>query len=233
MSLVVVIQLIGNAFLIIGALLLTLNPRIYVYFRHLYLSSATEQQEKRLDLVQRFSGISNLLGFLFEFIWALSSGVIGTWFTVGDVFRFLFVGFGNGLITSIIFCDAFLRMTVTNWKKEKELRDNDKSGKIDELFGSIERSIRKPSYKDNEEVDGSSQPPMSLSQKTAKPEDDIEVGIINLFKNNPMDSTINETFSSSSAEGDDNGDNDDDDHHHRLPVSITNEETSESLPTKF
>jgi hypothetical protein len=173
MSLVVVLQLFGNAFLILGAILLTLNPWTYVYFRHLYLSSATEQQEKKLDLVQRCSGISNLLGFLLIVIWALSSGVIGEQITVGQLVRFLFVGFGNGLITSIVFCDAFLRMTVTNWKKDKEVRDNDKYGDIDELFGSIEMIIRKPSYTDKQEAARPSQPTADLSQKTTEPEEDI------------------------------------------------------------
>jgi hypothetical protein len=145
-SLVMLLKLAGNYFLIFGVLVLTLNPWIYVVFRRLYVSGGalSDEDEKRLDLVQKSAGISNLAGFILVFIWAYKSGMIEYYGTVTPrgLVRFVVVTFGNGLITSIVFCDAFLHMTVTNWKTESKIREGDSGSMIDELFQTIEGSIR-------------------------------------------------------------------------------------------
>ena len=143
-ALVVLIQLVGNGLLVVGAVLLTLNPWIYVAFRKWYVASYDSVQERRLDRVQRAAGFFNVLGFLLVLIWALSSGVLGDVIGWGSAVRFVVLGFGNGLVTSLVFCDAFLRMTVTNWKSDKARREQLTGAFVDELFGSIEGSIRKP-----------------------------------------------------------------------------------------
>jgi hypothetical protein len=142
MSLVVVIQLAGNWLLVVGAVVLTANPWIYVAFRRLYVTSGIDDKlEARLDVVQKMAGLSSLAGFLLVLVWALSSGVIGQIFSVGQLVTFLCRGFGNGLVTSIVFCDSFLRMAVSNWRNDRMKRDNDGGVAIDAMFSSIEQVI--------------------------------------------------------------------------------------------
>lgn len=146
MSLVVVIQLAGDAVLVIGASLLTLSPWTYVVFRQLYVSSLSENEEKKLDRVQRGAGLSNLAAYILVFVWALLTDVIRDFgITYWSVITLVLRGFGNGLVSSIVFCDAFFRMTVTNWKTDKAKRIQDEGGDIDRMFGAIEGSICKSS----------------------------------------------------------------------------------------
>ena len=148
-SLVVLIQVAGNVLLIVGSLLLTLNPWGFVMFRRYYIRSYCDAHEQRLNRIQQLTGIVNALGLIFIVVWATTSGTVGNVFGWQDVVRFAVVGFGNGLVVSIVFCDSFLRMTVTHWAREHEryLFEGD-AGHIADmaLHKALEGSIRKPKY---------------------------------------------------------------------------------------
>jgi hypothetical protein len=174
LSLVVVIQLAGNWLLVLGAVILTVNPWIYVVFRRLYVTSGIDDKlEARVDVVQKVAGLSSMVGFVMVLVWALSSGVIGSIFSVGQLVTFLFRGFGNGLVTSIVFCDSFLRMTVSNWRNDRDRRDNDGGVGIDAMFSAIEQVIRKPKMSGGGGDDDTAHP-----DSTASVGEDVEAGTV-------------------------------------------------------
>lgn len=159
------IQLLGNATLVIGAVLLILNPWVFVVFRRLYVSTATVAREKRVDMVQRIYGISNLIGIALVMTWVFQADVMGKYLSVTQAITAVLSGLGNSIVTSILFCDIFFRMTLTNWKTEKEKRDDAAYGRyMDSLFTAIESVVRKPSDgSDTQEDDKPVIPPGSES----------------------------------------------------------------------
>lgn len=161
-GLVFLLQLLGDPLLIVGTALIAFSPWIYVIMRQHYIRPAScAADETRLDRIQQSTGLVNLTGLILVLAWAITGGVINTtdeegnnqgFLSYADLVRMVFVGFGNGLITSIIFGDAFLRMTVTNWKMDKTRRDND----TEEQYL---KSLRDGDDEDDEDLDDSKPPP--------------------------------------------------------------------------
>ena len=143
MALVVVLQLAGNILLILGSLLLTINPWVYVIFRRLLVTVSTPDTEKRLDIVQRCTGISNLLGFILIILFVITSPDFKQYINIYGVVRFVLVSWSRTIVTTVLFGDVFLRMSITNWKRDGERRNGDQGDRIDMLFESLEGSVKK------------------------------------------------------------------------------------------
>jgi hypothetical protein len=144
MAFVVVIQLLGSPTLVVGSVLLTLSPWTYVVFRKSFAWSTSAEEEKRVDWIQRGAGLSSLFGFILVVVWALSSGILDKYISYRVLATLVLRGIGNGLVTSIVFCDSFFRMAITNWKMEDTKRRALGTDNLDRLFSTIEVSIRKP-----------------------------------------------------------------------------------------
>lgn len=174
MAFVVVIQLIGSPTLVVGAVLLTLSPWTYVVFRKSFAWSVTADEEKRVDWIQRGAGLSSLFGFALVVVWAFSADIIGTVISYRFLATLILRGIGNGLVTSIVFCDSFFRMAITNWKMEDAKRRALGADNIDRLFSTLEVSIRKPQQDSFNVTSSSPAPPRSPapSSSTAPPKTD-------------------------------------------------------------
>jgi hypothetical protein len=171
MALILLIQVSGNKFLLIGALLLFCAPWIYVFRRRLYIHAPTEETEQKLGRTQMAIGLIIKLGYVFLLIWVFTGqlpwpkineetgetedenqNVSEVFVTAGRLFNFILSFFGRKLATTLVFSDVLFRMTVTNWRQDKSRRAEDNGEHIDTLFQSIESSIRRAgASKDDEE----------------------------------------------------------------------------------
>jgi len=162
MALVVVLQLAGNVLLILGTILLTINPWTYVVFRRLLVAVSTPTTERRLDLLQRCTGISNLIGFLLIILYVISSEEIRQYIEVAGIVRLAVVSWSRTIVTTVLFCDIYLRMTVTQWKRDGERRQEGNGDRIDSLFGAIGMDIAK-----NKDPKSSSEPNYTAHEETS------------------------------------------------------------------
>jgi hypothetical protein len=190
-SFVVIIQLLGNWILVIGAVILTLNPWIYVVCRNLYVSHPSraddcDKHEGRLDLVQKVAALSNVAGFVLVFVWAFATGVVGEVVTVGQLVNILLRGFGNGLVTSIVFCDSFVRMSVSHWRNDRDQRMDDGGIAIDTAFSRLEAAIRKRGVVPSRDVVEDEDVDASAKSREITPDNDEETG-----NTSPSSSTLN------------------------------------------
>jgi hypothetical protein len=55
--------------------------------------------------------------------------------------KVIFAIFGRQLVTTVLFSDVLLKMTVTNWRQDKSRRAEDKGQSIDTFFQNIESEI--------------------------------------------------------------------------------------------
>ena len=145
MALVVILQLAGNVLLIFGTLLLTINPWVYVYFRRLLVTVSTPKSEKQLDLLQRCIGVSNLIGFILIILYVITSPDLTDYIEPAAVVRFALIGFSRTIVTTVLFGDVFLRMSITNWKRDGERRGDGNGERIDALFDTLEGNVGKAS----------------------------------------------------------------------------------------
>jgi hypothetical protein len=176
MAVILLIQVAGNWILVTGTLCLMCAPWIYVFRRRLYVCAPTDETEKQLGKTQRIIGLISRLGFILLLVWALVTSVVlpganedGTTVNkdgtpvvqeikvVGlvsytSLLTLIFSVIGRNLSTTVVFSDALLSMTVTNWREDKARRANG-NGNIDTFFGSIESSIRRAKGSDEEEED--------------------------------------------------------------------------------
>lgn len=151
-SLVVIIQLLGSWVLVVGAVVLALNPWIHVVFRNLYLSPPSyssqaerDAQEGRLDAVQRVAALSSVAGYALVLAWAVAEGVVGEAVTAGQLVNFFLRGFGNGLVTAVVFCDALVRMSASHWRADRDRRRAADGGAgIDAALSRLEAAVRRP-----------------------------------------------------------------------------------------
>jgi len=141
MALVVILQLAGNVLLILGSLLLTINPWVYVYFRRLLVTVSTPKSEKQLDLLQRCIGVSNLIGFILIILYVITSPDLADYIEPASVVRFALIGFSRTVVTTVLFGDVFLRMSITNWRRDGERRSNNNGERIDALFETWEGEL--------------------------------------------------------------------------------------------
>lgn len=157
-ALILVLQLAGNWLIIVGSIVLATTPWTYVVFRRLLVSASTPEKERRIDFLQRCTGLVNLAGWVLLFLWFLTAfSAYAEFISTGDLIRAGIVGWSRMILTTVLLCDVYLRMTVTNWKHDTERRraaaegeDPEQHGnRVDELFDSIQGLIGKESAKES------------------------------------------------------------------------------------
>jgi len=140
-ALMLLIQIAGNGLLIVGALLLTLSPMLYLFNADLYTNAKSEEDEDKLDRAQRKTGLISLLGILLIVIWAftyeqteesrdeegnqiqIKIHVVGDpteldtfpFISYSDVAMFVFQAIGLNLFTTVMVADRILHQSVENW----------------------------------------------------------------------------------------------------------------------
>ena len=129
-ALIVVMQVAGNFLLFIGTLLVVAAPWVYVVKGSYFVRLWTDDTRKYAFITQRVAGITSLIGYAIVLVFAFTGDVSGVRFigaarngndtsiylisyAVG--FRIVIETFGRLFITTLMFCDALLRMNVNSW----------------------------------------------------------------------------------------------------------------------
>jgi len=148
-SLILPIQMMGDGMLVAGALLLCLAPWLYVFRRNLYVSVSNDEKEKKIDVNQMIMMCMTIVSVILLFTWAHTFKVDGTpvlgmdaddpFFTYNYLFKLLFEYVGRLLLSTVVFGDTILCMTVENfWHNHSRLQDQDTSKRIQDTFESLE-----------------------------------------------------------------------------------------------
>ena len=107
--------------------------------------------ERKVDRLQKWIGASNLVGIIIIFCYILNLSAIKQLEVDPAYFAHLALqGWSRMIVTTVLFCDVFLCMTITNWKKEGEQWIEDYGDHLDALFAAIEGTISKPNGGDIE-----------------------------------------------------------------------------------
>jgi hypothetical protein len=166
MALIVLIQLSGNIWLFLASILLFFAPWIYVIRRNVYLGVPTEEREKQLDRTQLIIGLSVKLALILFLVYLFTGDLNGVRllgsgeqytdyddgtgvtvtvanyiFAYSSVIRVILESLGRMFVTTVLFSDVLFRMTVTNWRQDKDRRKAHNGRSIDDMFRSLEFSI--------------------------------------------------------------------------------------------
>ena len=143
-----IIQFSGSILLTLGVVLLSSGPWLNVFRRGLYVKAPDEETDKLIDCNQKISLVFKLAGWVLVFIWAITDYIQGDVWELLKFVKLVLEAWGRVLGSTVVFTDALLRMTVTNWSVEKSLRTND----LDDYYESIEQAIwKKIELEDNVE----------------------------------------------------------------------------------
>jgi hypothetical protein len=162
MALILLLQISGNMYLLIGALLLFGAPWIYIFRRRLYTHAPTKETKEQIATTQKTVRCITFLAYAFILIWVFTGVLpiptinetqdsttvekqkVSDYVTIYSVFNFILSFFGRKLATTLVFSDILLRTAVTNWRQDKSQRAEDNGTRIDTLFESIESAVRRP-----------------------------------------------------------------------------------------
>jgi hypothetical protein len=164
-TLIIVLQVAGNILLFFGTVMVVLAPWVYVIRGRVFVHLWTEEKKKQVLLAQRISGIVTLVGYVLIIIFAFTGNVSGVGFvgktkssTDGDdrydddstssndgttyllnytqAFRIFIETIGRLFITTLMFCDALLRMNLESWQDHEtsRLKNEDEIGQRYKAF---------------------------------------------------------------------------------------------------
>ena len=177
-TLIVVLQVVGNFVLFLGTLFVVFAPWIYVIRGRFFVHLWTEEKKKQVFLAQRISGILTLVGYVLIIFFAFTGEVSGVGF-VGDVnsedtlyllsyiqaFRILVETLGRLFVTTVMFCDLILRMNLENWQDFESSKLKDEAAIKEKYEAFIEAYHHEKDtteeLKKQSEVDGSAKAPFS------------------------------------------------------------------------
>lgn len=188
-AVVVIVQIVGSAPLIIGALLLCLAPWMYVFRRRLYVGAATDTNEKALDCNQKVILTLNLVGLVLIIVWAVTPSSLGIQpLGSGDdqylmhynkFISLVLETWGRTLATTVVFTDTLLRMTITDWRiGRNRTTDSDNGKRIDETFGLIESNISRDRTKGRDATTPQPMPEAETGETSNSPDTDEELGYL-------------------------------------------------------
>jgi hypothetical protein len=164
---ILIIQFGGDVALMIGVFLRCFYPWMYVFRRGLYVKAASEEREKKVDCNQHFMSVINLVSISLIVKWLFTQDLIKSGEAINYA-KLLLEIWGRYLATTVVFTDVLLRMTVTNWRVEKSIRN------LDAEYESIERGIRsKKKLREDDASNEMSATVEGLSQSI----EDVEEGI--------------------------------------------------------
>mmetsp|Transcript_3770 Transcript_3770/g.5802 ORF Transcript_3770/g.5802 Transcript_3770/m.5802 type:complete len:437 (-) Transcript_3770:159-1469(-) len=153
-SLIFLIQMAGNVCLVIAALLLCLSPWLYVIRLNLYVSISSDEKEKQIDKNQNIMSCMYYGAIILLVVWAHTETLFGQpliglhseEYTEKPVMTYnyffqlvLFESFGRLLLTTVVFGDALLCMTVKNFQHNQcRIQHGATWQRIQETFKSLE-----------------------------------------------------------------------------------------------
>jgi hypothetical protein len=134
--------------------------------RNVYLGVPTEEREKQLDRTQLIIGLSVKLALILFLVYLFTGDLNGVRllgsgeqytdyddgtgvtvtvanyiFAYSSVIRVILESLGRMFVTTVLFSDVLFRMTVTNWRQDKDRRKAHNGRSIDDMFRSLEFSI--------------------------------------------------------------------------------------------
>eukprot|EP01083_Nonionella_stella_P112976 332867_1 len=142
----------GDVFLIAGTVLLCFIPWLFVFRRELYVSVSTEVKEKKIDKNHKIMLALSVVSYILLAIWAVTENSLGvkplgtveenvdgrSLWTYNSFFTLVFEGIGRLLITTTVFSDALIRMTVTFWRHENSRGESEATFElIEDIFNLL------------------------------------------------------------------------------------------------
>jgi hypothetical protein len=137
-ALVVVMQIVGNGVLFVGILLIVLAPCIYVVRANHFTSDwSKEEKLNQVRATQKVIAVVSLCGYALFLLWAFTADEngmkpIGSKTSEFDTttyllsysqgFRMILEVFARTIVTTILFSDAILRVTLRNRSNEHQQR---------------------------------------------------------------------------------------------------------------
>eukprot|EP00984_Skeletonema_dohrnii_P012028 scaffold4832_cov115-Skeletonema_dohrnii-CCMP3373.AAC.5 len=155
-SVIMIVQMAGNFWLVIAALLQCVSPWHYVIHRKLYVGIKTDENEKQIDKKQKIMLYITIVSLILVVVWGhmplefatdsggtvtvtpIGSDPTSSLMTYNNFFRWVFEGFGRYLVNTVVFGDMILRMTVENFQHSLAIQDDDTWQRIQEIFQSLE-----------------------------------------------------------------------------------------------
>ena len=152
-AVIIVEQLAGNGLLLAGIVLLAASPFVHLAGARLYIRPLTTDDEvRRLDRVQRRSGILTLLGVVMLVIWALTAR-FGDSRLIGSVADGALLDHKAALlrvvelvcrvlITTAVFSHLLLQVTDASWRFDRGFGDPDAYRRHEEQMTEVDRALK-------------------------------------------------------------------------------------------
>jgi hypothetical protein len=136
MALVIVIQIVGNGVLFAGMVLIVAAPCLYVVWSDLFTGNWRKVEKlTQVRTKQQIIALVTLAGYGLFLLWGFTADESGIkpigektsefdetvyLLSYSQAFRIILDLFGRMLVTTILFSDAILRVTLQNWSNELE-----------------------------------------------------------------------------------------------------------------
>ncbi|KAK1740095.1 hypothetical protein QTG54_009045 [Skeletonema marinoi] len=171
-SLIFLIQMAGNVCLVIAALLLCLSPWMYVIRLNLYVSISSDEREKQIDKNQNIMSCMYYGAIILLVVWAHTETLLGQpligphseeytenpVMTYNYFFQLVFESFGRLLLTTVVFGDALLCMTVKNFQHNQcRIQHGATWQRVRETFKSLEYITQPKQNNDEADTDTAEQ----------------------------------------------------------------------------
>jgi len=155
MALVLVMQVVGNALLFVGTLLIVALPWTYVILADLFVSSWDTEKKEKVQKVQRIVLIASITGYALILVWAFTAEVAGmkviggpndnALLSYSSGCRIIVELIGRLLVTTVMFSDVILRMSLRNWTdsvQEVQSLDVEVGSKVEAFINVFGNPIR-------------------------------------------------------------------------------------------
>lgn len=144
-----------------------LVPWFYVVHQNLYVSITSDEKEKKIDSNQQMMFFFWALAVILIVVWAQTATIFGRpligvhdtepvhgypygeeenrepWMTYNYFSQLVFESFGRLLVTTVVFGDAILCMTVENFRHNNlRIVDASTRDRIQDIFESLESGIQ-------------------------------------------------------------------------------------------
>lgn len=178
-----------------GTLFMVLAPLVYLVRGQLFVhdksASGSEEREHQLRMTQRVSAALTAFGIFLLLVWAFtfeSNGVrilqhrdnkeTSSFLTWGKGLRMTFEMIGRLMVTTVLFSDIVLAMSICHWREERNMKRNQRS-EID-MF-QINTTLFEASPVDSGPVtqaDAGGVPPLAggFAEQTERMQDGVEFG---------------------------------------------------------
>ncbi|MGH9270066.1 MAG: hypothetical protein ACRDZ2_02215 [Ilumatobacteraceae bacterium] len=152
-AVIIVEQLAGNVLLLLAIALLAASPFVHLAGARLYIRPLTTDDEvRRLDRVQRWSGLLTLVGIVLLVIWALTAR-LGDSRLIGSVADGALIDHKAALlrvielvcrvlITTAVFSHVLLQVTDASWRFDRGFSDPEALRRHDAQMVEVDRALK-------------------------------------------------------------------------------------------